>query len=106
MFENCRPTSVPLARRAHTLLDTEDHYDAWNTGRDGPESYQDGEGLRILYDGTGTLPCVTLNGPDGEIEFRGVSEIRAVWSALRSAVRYAEAFGPPIPLARWRQLNG
>lgn len=102
----CRPTSQAVARRAHTLLDTEDRYDAWNTGRDGPESHQDGEGLRISYDGTGSIPHVTFNGPDGEIELRGVSEIRAAWGALREGLRYAEAFGPPIPLDQWRRLQG
>lgn len=100
-----RPILQSATRGLHVLLDTEDRYDAWNTGRDGPESFQDGEGLRISFDGTGTLPCITINGPDGEIELRGESEIRAAWNALRCGTRLAEAFGPPIPYATWRKLN-
>ena len=106
MTTSFQPIPQRATRQLHVLLDTEDRYDAWNTGRDGPESYSDGDGLRIAFDGTGTLPCVTLNGPDGEIELRGESEIRAAWGALRCATRLAEAFGPPIPLATWRRLNG
>jgi hypothetical protein len=100
------PLSPRTTRGRHVLLDTEDRYDAWNTGRDAPEDYRDGMGLLIVYDGGGTVPNVTMNGPDGQIEFTGEAEIKAVYSAMRCAARYAEAFGPPIPLALWRQLNG
>lgn len=100
-----RPTAQRLARQAHVLLDTEDPYDAWKTGRDGPEDARDGQGLRITYDGTGTGPSVTLNGPDGETDLFGLSEIRAVQAALTSALRYAEAFGELIPVDQWRKLN-
>ena len=93
-------------RSRYVLLDTEDPYDAWNTGRDGPESASEGDGLMMAFDGTGTIPHVTISGPDGEIELRGVSEIRAAWAALKSGLRMAEAFGPPIPDHIWRQLHG
>lgn len=99
------PVLRASTRQLHVLLDTEDRYDAWNTGREAPESFSDGDGLRVMFDGTGTIPSVILNGPDGEIELRGESEIRAVWNALRSGTRMAEAFGPPIPLEQWRKLN-
>src|SRR5436190_14373788 len=92
------------ARKAHVLLDTDDLYDAWRTGRDGPESWQDGQGLRIVYDGTGTAPSVTINGPDGETDLFGLSEIRAVFESMASALRYAEAFGETIPVEEWRRL--
>jgi hypothetical protein len=62
--------------------------------------------LRLTHDGGGLEPSVTVNSPDGEIEFVGAAEIRAAASAMRSATRYAEAFGPPVPLLQWRQLNG
>lgn len=101
-----RPIPQRATRGLHVILDTEDRYDAWNTGRDGPESFQDGDGLRVMFDGTGAIPQVTINGPDGEIELRGESEIRAAWNALRCGVRMAEAFGPPMSLAAWRRLNG
>ena len=101
-----RSVSESTTRRQIVLLDTEDPFDAQDTGREGPESPHDGEGLRITYDGTGTIPCVSILGPDGEIEFRGFPEIRASCAALRVALRYAEAFGPPIPYDEWRQLHG
>lgn len=100
-----RPVSKVMAHKAHTLLDTDDHYDAWKTGRDGPENWQDGQGLRIEYDGTGTGPSVTINGPDGEIDLFGLSEIRAVFDAVRSSLRYAEAFGDVIPVEDWRKQH-
>jgi hypothetical protein len=107
MMEFVRPTTQLMARKAHVLLDTEDRYDAWSTGRERPESLDDdGCGLRIAYDGTGTVPSMTINGPDGEIELCGVDEIRAVNGAMRSGLRYAEAFGDPIPYPEWRKLHG
>jgi hypothetical protein len=100
------PIAREMTRRRYVLLDTEDRYDAWSTGRDGPESPIDGDGLLIAFDGTGTLPYVTISSPDGEVEFHGLDEIRAVYGALRCGARLAEAFGPPIPLLQWRQLHG
>jgi hypothetical protein len=101
-----RPISQATARCRHTLLDTEDEYDAWSTGREGPESAEDGDGLSITWDGTGTVPSVSLLSTDGAVELHGVDEIRAVYCAVRTALRFAEAFGDPIPAAQWRQLNG
>lgn len=100
------PVTQSYAHREHPLLDTADHYDAWDTGRDGPEDHIDGCGLLMIYDGTGTVPSIRVNGPDGEIEFIGIDEIRAVSGAMRSGLRLAEAFGAPIPLLQWRRLNG
>lgn len=99
------PIPRAATRQAFALLDTEDHYDAWTTGREAPESADDGQGLRVTYDGSGTIPCVSILGPDGEIELRGLDEIRAAFGALRIGLRYAEAFGPPIPYHLWRQLH-
>lgn len=99
------PIPKSATRQEFDLLDTEDRYDAWSTGRDGPESADDGEGLKISYDGTGTIPCIALYGPDGSIELRGLDEIRTAFGALRTGLRYAEAFGPPIPYHLWRQLH-
>jgi hypothetical protein len=99
------PLWSPPAQAAHgvvVLLDTNDRYDAWNTGRDGPEDWRDGMGLRIAYDGTGAIPGVVFNGPDGEIQLTGCSEIRAATQAIEQANRYAEAFDPP---RRWRGLQ-
>ena len=101
-----RPIAQSTTRCEHTLLDTVDPYDAWITGREHAESPDEGDGLRVVFDGTGTIPCVAIYGPDGEIELRGLDEIRAVYGALRTATRFAEAFGPPIPVDQWRQLNG
>lgn len=100
-----RPLSQAAARKLYSLLDTEDPYDAWETGRDGPETFHDGLGLRVQFDGTGTIPCMTINGPDGEIEFRGLPEIRAVHGAMKHGYRLAEAFGDPIPYEVWKKLN-
>lgn len=94
------------ARRRHVLLDTEDRYDAWNTGRETPEAYHPDMGLLIVYDGSGDRPNVTVNGADGQIEFNGAAEICAVSGVLRYAARLAEAFGPPLTVLQWRQLNG
>ena len=99
---------VLCQRAAHgrrLLLDTADRFDAWTTGREAPESYQDGQGLLIVYDGEGTLPSVTVNGPDGEIEFVGAEEIHAVTAAMRCADKLAQAFGPRIPLLQWRRAH-
>ena len=93
------PLCQGATHRQHVLLDTEDRYDAWNTGRDAPENYRDGMGLLIVYDGTGTIPSVTLNGPDGQIEFTGARKSR------RSTPPCATPPGSPKPSARrsrWR----
>ena len=76
------------------LLDTADPGDARATGRDGPESWRDGTGLKIAY-AASSVPVVTLNGPDGQIELCGVAEIRTVRKALERAEQMAVAFGPP-----------
>lgn len=89
----------------YLLLDTADPFDAAITGRDGPESHTDGQGLKVSFDGTGTIPSITLNGPDGEIELVGIAEIRAATGALKSGLKLAEAFGDPIPLHEWRKRN-
>lgn len=95
------PARSPAAHRAHVLLDTNEPYDAWKTGRDGPEDYHDGQGLRVAYDGEGTIPSVTLNGPDGQIDLTGIAEIEAVAAALQQGCTLAEEFGDPIPFAEW-----
>lgn len=98
------PASNPTSdRRELPLLDTNDRYDAWLTGRtDGPEDWRDGCGLRVLYDGTGYLPCVYLNGPDGEVQLTGRHEISAVADALATGARLAERFGdPPCGPLEW-----
>ena len=101
----CRPKAQAIARQAHVLIDTEDPYDAWKTGRDGPESPEEGDGLRMTYDGTGTIPCINVCDPDGEYTYQGLSEIRAAYDALGSGLRLAEAFGEPIPVEEWRKQN-
>lgn len=88
----------------YVLLDTSHRFDAGITDRDGPEHYSDG-GLKIAFDGTGTIPSTTINGPDGEIELCGLAEIRAAADALQGALKLAIAFGPPIPLHEWRRQN-
>ena len=99
------PLCQGATRRSLVLLDTGDRYDAWSTGREQPEDYHTGMGLLIAYDGTGAVPSVTINGPDGQLEFNGAAEIKAVYGAMRHATRLAEAFGPPMPVQQWRQLN-
>ena len=94
-----------IVQRELILLDTEDPFDAGITGRDGPESPKDGLGLRIVFDGTGTIPSITINGPDGEIELCGLAEIRAVADALNGGLKLAKAFGDPIPYHVWRKAN-
>jgi hypothetical protein len=91
------PPSPNLAFQDRVLLDTQDRYDAWDTGRDSPESAEDGDGLRITYDGTSRLPCVSILSADGAVELRGVHEIRAGCAALQKGLRLAEARRPPEP---------
>ena len=105
MFDCVRPIPQLAARREHSLLDTADPYDAWQTGREGPQSADDSDGLKITYDGTGMNPSVSFYGPDGEIELRGTDEIRAAYGAMRRGLQLAEAFGDPIPEHIWRRLN-
>lgn len=96
-----RPT--PASKIDRVLLDTEAWDDAILSGRDGPESAEDGMGLKITYSGTGTVPSVTLNGPDGEIELVGEAEIGLAARALASADWLARNFGPPMSLEDWRK---
>ena len=96
------PNSVFLE---HVLLDTEDYADARLTGRDRPESARDGMGLRIVYDGTGTIPSVRINGPDGEVELTGAAEISHAARALTRGGELARSFGPPITLEAWRAMH-
>jgi hypothetical protein len=95
----------PAAHHDRVVLDTGEWSDAILTGRDGPETPEDGMGLRITYVGTGTIPSVTLNGPDGEIELVGQQEIMQATDALVTCNRLASGFGLPIPYHRWRGLQ-
>lgn len=89
------------AKSAHVLLDTR-RPRSWAPGQITP---QNDDGLIVIYDGTGTAPCVTIDSPDGGIELHGVQEIRAVERAFRRARRRAESFGPVLSARQWRALN-
>lgn len=89
-----RPILNP-SHKDHVLLDTNDRYDAWNTGRDGPEDYREG-GLKIAYDGAGSIPQIILNGCDGEVSLTGIAEIKAAETALREGRELADKFGPVL----------
>jgi hypothetical protein len=100
------PLKKAAARRERVLLDTADRFDAFLTGRDGPQDVEDGEdGLKAVYDGTGSIPTFWVKTLDGWIEFRGVAEIRQIASTSNRALRYAEAFGPPLTPEQWRRQN-
>lgn len=99
------PSAQSFTRQHITILDTQDAFDAGTTGRDRPEDFIEGEGLCVAFDGTGTMAVVTINGPDGQIELRGLMEIRAAAQALQHGLQLAEAFGAPIPLGEWRRIH-
>lgn len=97
---------IGATQRRRTLLDTSDLSDAHLTGRAGPEDHHDGMGLLIAYDESGSYPVITVDGPDGSIEFRGIEEIRAADYAIHRGASMAESFGPPrVLLQHWQQAN-
>ena len=63
----------------------------------------DYNGLTISYVGTATLPSVLINGPDGEIELVGETEIHDAAVALARGARMAENFGPRLDFDVWRK---
>jgi hypothetical protein len=84
------------------LLDTDEFSDAILTGRDGVEDPEEGLGLRIVYDGGGCDPAVTITGAGQSIELYGASEIHQSRLALDAADAFARKFGPSIPYDVWR----
>lgn len=100
------PVRLPNAIYAeHILLDTDEYSDAILTGRDGPESPDDGLGLRVVFDGTGTIPAIRITGPDGAIELTGEAEISCVANALGRGAKLAADFGDPIPYLTWVKMR-
>jgi hypothetical protein len=91
---------VQQAHAEVVMLDTARAADAWETGRDGPECRGLG-GLRLVYDGTGSAPILTLSGPGGDVTLCGLAEIRTVARRTDDAARLAQAFGVPRTFAAW-----
>jgi hypothetical protein len=85
-----------------TLLNTEDYDTAYFTGRDGPADPVNEDGLRLDYDGTGTIPSVSITGSGHIIELNGEGEIHQLRLAMDSADNLAKGFGPPIPYLEWK----
>jgi len=61
--------------------------------------------MLVAYDATGRMPTVLLHSPDGEIELRGIDEIRSASLALSEVTRLAETFGPVVTWPDWRQAH-
>jgi hypothetical protein len=101
----CQAKLFAPAHAAVILLDTERYEDAILTGRDGPRDPIRGDGLRIVYDGSGTLPATTFVGPDGQVELTGAAEIHQARLAMERADRLAEAFGPELAYDQWKALQ-
>lgn len=87
-------TTVPAHLRqpanARTLFDTACRADAIAAGYDGArEPANDGEGFRVVFKGSGSIPVLEIIGPEGCVEIPGWAAIAELRLAVASASELA-----------------
>ena len=76
-----------------TLFTTESAFDAELAGFDGQTEPGFDGGFSVVFDGRHSIPCVTLQGSDGEIEVTGWKAITQLCTALMEAEQMARRMG-------------
>lgn len=85
------PFKLRDAAAIRTLFDTSHRFDAGMAGYDGSANPDhDGEGFRVVFVGTGSIPVLQITGPGGIVEIPGADAIRMLSDACMDAERMAK----------------